>query len=110
MPGRTAFKNINELAPGHYLKFSPGKEISINRYWSLPYNKNLLQKKNRFRNLQSEISDLMKDSIRIRLRADVPVGSYLSGGLDSSGITAFVKNYFNNELKNIWNHFSGRKF
>ena len=39
LPGRTAFKNINELAPGHFLKFSPGKEISINRYWSLTYNK-----------------------------------------------------------------------
>ena len=36
------FKNINELAPGHYLKFSPGKEISVNRYWSLPHNKNLI--------------------------------------------------------------------
>ena len=52
----------------------------------------------------------MKDSIRIRLRADVPVGSYLSGGLDSSGITAFVKNYFNNELRTFGITFQEESF
>ncbi len=78
LPGRTAFKNINELSTGTLsIKFSPGKEISINRYWSLPYNKNLLAEDKSIPEFTSEISDLMKDSIRIRLRADVPVGSYL---------------------------------
>ena len=110
LPGRTAFKNINELAPGHYLKFSPGKDISVSRYWSLPYNKNLLSEEKSIPEFTSEISDLMKDSIRIRLRADVPVGSYLSGGLDSSGITAFVKNYFNNELRTFGITFQEESF
>jgi len=110
LPGRTAFKNINELPPGHYLKFSQGKEISINRYWSLPYNKNLLCEEKSIAEFTGEISDLMKDSIRIRLRADVPVGSYLSGGLDSSGITAFVKNYFNNELRTFGITFQEESF
>lgn len=99
LPGRTAFKDINELAPGHYLKFTPGEDISINRYWSLTYNKERVCEEKTIPNFTDEISGLMKDSIRIRLRADVSVGSYLSGGLDSSGITAFVKNYFNNELR-----------
>jgi asparagine synthase (glutamine-hydrolysing) len=110
LPGRTAFKNISELAPGHYLKFSPGKEISVNRYWSLPYNKNLLAEDKSITEFTSEISELMKDSIRIRLRADVPVGSYLSGGLDSSGITALVKNYFNNELRTFGITFQEESF
>jgi asparagine synthase (glutamine-hydrolysing) len=110
LPGRTAFKNINELAPGHYLKFSPGKEVSVNRYWSLPYNKDLLSEEKSIPDFTCEISDLMKDSIRIRLRADVPVGSYLSGGLDSSGITAFVKNYFNNELRTFGITFQEESF
>lgn len=110
LPGRTAFKNISELAPGHYLKFSPGKEISVNRYWSLPYNKNLLEEEKSITEFTSEISELMKDSIRIRLRADVPVGSYLSGGLDSSGITALVKNYFNNELRTFGITFQEESF
>ena len=110
LPGRTAFKNINELAPGHYLKFSPGKEVSLNRYWSLPYNRNLLSEEKSIPEFTNEISDLMKDSIRIRLRADVPVGSYLSGGLDSAGITAFVKNYFNNELRTFGITFQEESF
>lgn len=110
LPGKTAFKDINELAPGHYIKFSPIKGISVNRYWSLPYNKNLLSEEKSIPEFTSDISDLMKDSIRIRLRADVPVGSYLSGGLDSSGITAFVKNYFNNELRTFGITFQEESF
>jgi len=110
LPGRTAFKDIFELAPGHYLKFTPGKEISVNRYWSLLFNKNLLCEEKSIPEFTSEISELMKDSIRIRLRADVPVGSYLSGGLDSSGITAFVKNYFNNELRTFGITFQEESF
>jgi asparagine synthase (glutamine-hydrolysing) len=52
----------------------------------------------------------MKDSVRIRLRADVPVGSYLSGGLDSSGITAIVKNDFNNQLRTFGITFQEESF
>ncbi|HCY74487.1 MAG TPA: asparagine synthase (glutamine-hydrolyzing) [Ignavibacteriales bacterium] len=110
LPGRTAFKDINELAPGHYLKFSPNNGISIYNYWSLPFDKNLLSEDKSIPDFTAEISDLMKDSIRIRLRADVPVGSYLSGGLDSSGITAFVKNYFNNELRTFGITFQEESF
>lgn len=110
LPGRTAFKDINELVPGHYLKFSPNKEISINRYWGLSYNKDKVCEDKSIPTFRDEISELMKDSIRIRLRADVPVGSYLSGGLDSSGITAFVKNYFNNDLRTFGITFQEKNF
>ena len=110
LPGRTAFNNINELAPGHYIKYSLGKEISVNRYWSLPYDKNLVAENKSISQFVDEISSLMKDSIRIRLRADVPVGSYLSGGLDSSGITSLVKNYFNNELRTFGITFQEESF
>jgi asparagine synthase (glutamine-hydrolysing) len=110
LPGRTAFKNIHELAPGHYIKFSPDTPLKIQSYWSLPYDKNLLSQYKSIPEFTEEIFELMKDSIRIRLRADVPVGSYLSGGLDSSGITAFVKNYFNNELRTFGITFQEESF
>ena len=110
LPGKTAFKDISELPPGHYLKFSPGKEIKINRYWSLTYDKQQVCEDKSIPEFTDEISALMKDSIRIRLRADVPVGSYLSGGLDSSGITAFVKNYFNNDLRTFGITFQEESF
>jgi len=110
LPGRTAFADINELAPGHFIKFSPEKNISLNRYWSLSYSKDLLQKDKSIPQFTGEISDLMKDSVRIRLRADVPVGSYLSGGLDSSGITAIIKNDFNNQLRTFGITFQEESF
>lgn len=110
LPGRTAFKGINDLPPGHYLKSSPNRPIEIKCYWSLSYNQDLVAENKSIPDFVSEISDLMKDSVHIRLRADVPVGSYLSGGLDSSGITAFVKNYFNNDLRTFGITFQEESF
>lgn len=110
LPGRTAFKEIKDLPPGHYLKFSPNRSVEIRPYWSLSYNQDLVNENKTITDFTSEISELMKDSVRIRLRADVPVGSYLSGGLDSSGITAFVKNYFNNELRTFGITFQEENF
>jgi len=110
LPGRTAFAGINELAPGHFIRFSKGNNISLNRYWSLSYSKDLVQNDRSISQFTGEISELMNDSIRIRLRADVPVGSYLSGGLDSSGITAIVKNDFNNQLRTFGITFQEESF
>lgn len=110
LPGRTTFKEINDLPPGHYLTSSPNKAFEIRPYWSLSYNQDLVNENKSIPDFTSEISELMKDSVRIRLRADVPVGSYLSGGLDSSGITAYIKNYFNNELRTFGITFQEESF
>ena len=97
LPGRTSFKDIKELPAGSYLSIT-GNQVFVKQYWdfdfALPneltnYNSN---------EITSYSKELLIDSIGIRLRADVPVGCYLSGGLDSSGITTFVKNNFNNQL------------
>jgi asparagine synthase (glutamine-hydrolysing) len=109
-PGRSAFKDINELAPGHFLKFSPEKGITLTRYWEPLFNQNILNKEKSIPEFTEEITELIKDSIHIRLRADVPVGSYLSGGLDSSGITSIIKNNFNNELRTFGITFQEKSF
>ena len=110
LPGRTAFSGINELPPGHFIKFSKNKNISLHQYWSLTYSEDLVQYDKKIPQISNEISELLKDSIRIRLRADVPVGCYLSGGLDSSGITAIVKNDFNNQLRTFGITFQEESF
>ena len=110
LPGRTAFRGINELPPGHFLKIEIGKKPSIKQYWSISYENERIQKNKSIEQFVDEISELMKDSIRIRLRADVPVGSYLSGGLDSSGITGIVKNNFNNQLRTFGISFEEESF
>ena len=110
LPGRSAFKDVYELAPGHYIKCSTDKKFSIKKYWAINYSYDLVQKNKPIPQVVNDISELMTDSVRIRLRADVPVGSYLSGGLDSSGITAVVKNNFNNQLRTFGITFQEESF
>ena len=97
LPGRTAFKDIHELPPGHYMKVAGG-QVTIDKYWDIP-----LHAPDEFIDLEpteicERIQDLLLDAVKIRLRADVPVGTYLSGGLDSSGLTALVVQNFNNDV------------
>ncbi len=109
LPGNTVFKNINELSPGHYLKISNGR-LTIKKYWEFkPSDKNY-DSSISLNTLSENLSELVMDAVKIRLRADVPVGSYLSGGLDSSGITAFIKNYFNNDLRTFGIRFEEKSF
>jgi len=84
----TAFKGVSELSPGHYLTFSP-EGIKTSRYWELGFDK-----PNRDISLSDAIdhfSELFTSAVRIRLRADVEVAAYLSGGIDSSTTVSYIK-------------------
>jgi asparagine synthase (glutamine-hydrolysing) len=86
----TPFKNILELQPGHYMRLN-SEGLQIRKYWSLNFPfRNAFQTNNMSDSID-ELDELLKDSVKIRLRADVPVGAYLSGGLDSSVTTAYIK-------------------
>lgn len=91
----TVFKDIFEVPPGHYMIAQDG-DIHIEPYWELKFettNPNIS-----LSDAADELQDLLIDATRIRLRADVSVGAYLSGGLDSSIITSIIRNYTNNKL------------
>ncbi len=109
LPGMTAFKDISELPPGHYLRISNNR-ITINKYWDFKPSINENDSSRPINKIVEELGELILDSVKIRLRADVPVGSYLSGGLDSSGITAFIKKYFNNDLRTFGIRFEEESF
>lgn len=97
---RTVFKNILELPPGHSLTIDDGA-INLRRYWQLDFSladAAKLDSPKEEKRYESELCDLLLDATRIRLRADVPVGSYLSGGLDSSIITALAQKYVGSSL------------
>ena len=97
---KTPFKNIVELQPGHYMHVK-AEGIEINQYWSMNY---ATETENQSRNLNDsmeELDALLHDSVEIRLRADVPVGAYLSGGLDSSVTTSYI-NKINPEILNTF--------
>lgn len=109
LPGRTIFKDIKELPAGSYLKYKNSK-LTITKYWD--YDFALPDRLINYSNddIVSKLKELLIDAVRIRLRADVKVGSYLSGGLDSSGITALIKKNFNNELSTFGIRFEEESF
>lgn len=86
---RTPFKNIFELQPGHFMHVN-SKGIQIKKYWSLNYTSGKTDNKT-LNDATEELDWLISDAVKIRLRADVPVGAYLSGGLDSTVTTAYIK-------------------
>ena len=89
LPGRTAFRGIHELPPGHYLKVSRGI-VETRKYWEIPICSRQEQLDLPVEALCDQARELLADAIRLRFRADVPVGCYVSGGLDSSGIAAMA--------------------
>ena len=86
----TFFRNIKQLEPGHQLTVND-KGLQVNRYYSLAYTTELgaFDQKS-LQDFAYRFNELFNDAVRIRLRSDVPVGSCLSGGLDSSTIVCTI--------------------
>jgi len=105
----TVFRDIFEVPPGHYALVRDG-QFTIHRYWGLSFPPAGEEDSRPEAEIAAELRELLVDATRIRLRADVPVGAYLSGGLDSSTITALIRNYTNNYLKTFSIAFSDREF
>ncbi|KAI3401819.1 hypothetical protein diail_8197 [Diaporthe ilicicola] len=88
---RTLFKNVYKVRPGHYLAVHlPFGCPEPRQYWEINYrDKREVDTRNEHE-MVSGVRDRLLESIRLRLRADVPVGVYLSGGIDSSAIAGMV--------------------
>lgn len=94
----TVFENIKECPPGHFIKLNNGT-IDIKRYWELKFATKDNYYKGSYEDAVAEFNELFLDSVKIRLRADVPVAAYLSGGIDSSITTSFIKEIDPNVLQ-----------
>ena len=86
----TVFEGVFEVGPGELLVVEDGR-LRRRRYWEWDFPAPGDHRTDRDERLADELHELLFDSVRIRLRADVPVGAYLSGGLDSSAIAALVQ-------------------
>jgi asparagine synthase (glutamine-hydrolysing) len=84
----TPFKGIYELPPGHFATCSR-KGLVIEKFWELSFNPP--ESKLSVHDAMEQFHELFSDAVRIRLRADVEVAAYLSGGLDSSTTVAYIK-------------------
>jgi asparagine synthase (glutamine-hydrolysing) len=92
----TLFRGVKRLLPGHTLVWTDGK-IEIERYWDLSYAKPV----DRLSDDQyvDQFSELFRESVRLRLMADVPLGMFLSGGIDSSAIVAVMSEMVSEPIK-----------
>jgi asparagine synthase (glutamine-hydrolysing) len=95
----TVFKDIFEISPGKMLIAEQGN-TRIKSYWEWQYaRKQDVISDTDISDVAAQLHDLLIDATKIRLRSDVPVGAYLSGGLDSSVITAIIHQYGNVPLR-----------
>jgi asparagine synthase (glutamine-hydrolysing) len=92
--GKTLFKGIHELLPGHFLRVRDG-QVETRRYWEVYYGPDFNHTSAYF---EEQIGELMHDSVRLHLRSDVPVGSYVSGGFDSSIVATLAAEAHDEEL------------
>src|SRR5258705_12240806 len=84
----TIFHSIKKLEPGHYLIYADG-EPRVSRYWDIPLEDNPVAQRNE-KQCTEELQELLERAVKRRLAADVPVGLFVSGGLDSANVAAFA--------------------
>jgi asparagine synthase (glutamine-hydrolysing) len=101
LPDRSAFVGIRELAPAHYLRFGPEGLIEERRWWDHRFPRLGEKRTETEAELEQELTALLTDATRIRLRADVPVAAYLSGGLDSSLTAALASKLYPGTLNSF---------
>jgi asparagine synthase (glutamine-hydrolysing) len=93
-PDRTIYKNVKTLFPGHFFLWAKGK-IEISRYWEPKPSPLLMNLVDATENLRT----LMMQAVKRQMEADVPVGAFLSGGVDSSTIVALMQQQSSQRIK-----------
>jgi asparagine synthase (glutamine-hydrolysing) len=106
---RTIFKDIYEIPPGHYMLIQNGR-IMVEPYWQLSFVSPPAHKEMDTDYVAERLRDLLIEATCLRLRADVPVGAYLSGGLDSSTIASIIKNFSPTPIETFSVAFTDQKF
>ncbi|THB69418.1 MAG: amidotransferase 1, exosortase A system-associated [Gammaproteobacteria bacterium] len=85
---KTIFKGVHKLPPGHYLQIKAGDvEPNIIQYWDVPF-KDTVEKNET--EIKEKLIEILSEAVEGRMIADVPLGAFLSGGVDSSGVVALM--------------------
>ncbi len=109
IPPRTIFDGIQELRPGHYLVVKPDS-VKDRTYWELDFPPEGEYEKKKDSYYVERLKDLLEDATRLRLRADVGVGAYISGGIDSSSVACLAKGGIGKGLETFSVRFRDRRY
>ena len=102
LAGKTLFKGVEELLPGHFLRLGRGPVAPV-RYWEVYFDVDF---DHTGRYFQEQVEALLRESVELHLRSDVPVSSYLSGGLDSSTVASLASAGSNTRMHAFTGKFS----
>jgi asparagine synthase (glutamine-hydrolysing) len=102
----TLFRGVKRLLPGHTLVWTDGR-VEINRYWDLSFAKSAQPQTDA--QYVEQFTHLFRESVRLRLMADVPLGMFLSGGIDSSAILAVMSQIVPDPIKTFSVAFAERE-
>jgi asparagine synthase (glutamine-hydrolysing) len=107
----SAFRGIEKLLPGHTLTFKEGK-VTTHKYWDFQYGdeQNSDEPVRDERYYVERLLDLLSESIKLRLISDVPLGAFLSGGIDSSAVVAMMARHMGRPVKTFSIGFSESSF
>jgi len=104
----TGFVGINKLEPAHYLLLNiRSGHLGKKKYWHLDYSQKLILSESEWK---SRILEKLEESVKIRMIADVPLGAFLSGGIDSSAVVAFMSKHSVKPVKTFSIGFSNKKY
>ncbi len=108
LAGGSVFQGVKSLPPGHRMVVEGG-HLKIERYWDWSFPE-VLDEKRSEAECAEELRALLRDAVRLQLRADVPVGAYLSGGLDSSIVAALIRRESDTPLRTFSLTFADAEF
>ena len=91
----TAYRAIRKLEPGHWLLWRGG-EIKTERYWQLDFSKKVSLDEEE---AGERVVELLREAVRVRLMSEVPLGAFLSGGIDSSAVVALMAQESSEKIK-----------
>ena len=104
----TAFKYVKKLMPGHFMKVSKGS-FDNQRYYTIPYQQNRINTNISYDDAKTQFKKTLDSAVERRLVSDVPLGAFLSGGIDSSVITG-IASRFKSDLHTFSIGFTDEKF
>jgi asparagine synthase (glutamine-hydrolysing) len=103
---KTIYRNVHKLAPGHWLK-TDGKQTEIGQYWDVSFGSPSTTNQDE---LEAGLYDLIDDAVRLRMVSDVPLGAFLSGGVDSSAVVGLMAGHTSQPVTTCSIGFDSKRF